>query len=313
MSNSATAKVVTVYDKPSHICCEGPNMSQPGAQRFIQTLRKMGKGRKPNPQPDCMFPKSCHSSQSHASCERFPVIEISGDGLKARCTTCLAGKQNGDGWINKGSIGNHLKSENHARSLEAREVQKSKAKAAEQTMREESAMEEHIDFITLSSTIQPEVTTTARAPRQSEEEEQMWNCFTLGEEIFDAGIDQTLAATLERKRLEQEANDLNLWHGADLLPEEDISNGGLLLDELEQSDTLSELLRNARRCIFLHGPVSTMLIMFWIDLNAPDAVDVLSDELQGTREPKNNGAWSPYESKMVGIGPPLALRPLIIS
>jgi hypothetical protein len=64
--------------------------------------------------------------------------------------------------------------------------------------------------------------------------------------------------------------------------------------------------------IFLHGLVSTLLIMFWIDLNAPDAVDVLTDELRGTREPKNNDAWSPYESKMVGIDPLSALRPLVI-
>ena len=205
-----------------------------------------------------------------------------------------------------------MKSENHAKSLEAREVEKSKAKAGEQTMREESAVEEHIDFIILSSTIQPEVTPTARAPQQSEEEEQMWDRFALGEEIFDTGIDHTLAATLERKRLEQEANNFNLWHGADLPLEEDTNNGGLLLDELEQSDTLSDLLRNARKYIFLHGLVSTMLIMFWIDLNAPDAVDVLTDELQGTREPKNNNAWSPYESKMVGIDPLSALRPLVI-
>ena len=57
-----------------------------------------------------------------------------------------------------------MKLENHARSLEARKVQKAKAKAGEQTMREESVMEGDIDFITLSSTVQPEVTTTARAP-----------------------------------------------------------------------------------------------------------------------------------------------------
>ena len=122
---------------------------------------------------------SLSSAITYSSCERFSVIEFSGDGLKVRCTICLAGKQNGDGWINKGSIGNHLKSENHAKSLEAREVEKSKAKAGEQTMREESAMEEHLDFILLSLTKQPEVTTTARAPQQSEEEEQMWDRFTL--------------------------------------------------------------------------------------------------------------------------------------
>jgi len=48
---------------------------------FIQTLRRMGKGRKSNPQPNCMFFKVCHSFA--VLCERFPVIEFSGDGLKS--------------------------------------------------------------------------------------------------------------------------------------------------------------------------------------------------------------------------------------
>ena len=42
-----------------------------------------------------------------------------------------------------------------------------------------------------------------------------------------------------------------------------------------------------------------MRIMFWIDLNAPDAADVLTEELRGTSEPKIDDAWSPYGSKMV--------------
>ena len=49
-----------------------------------------------------------------------------------------------------------------------------------------------------------------------------------------------------------------------------------------------------------------MHIMFWIDLNAPDAADVLTEE---PRELKTDGAWSPYESKMVSIES-LTLQPM---
>lgn len=38
-----------------------------------------------------------------------------------------------------------------------------------------------------------------------------------------------------------------------------------------------------------------MLLVFWIDLNAPDSVDVFSEE---SPESIVNDAWSPYESKM---------------
>jgi len=38
----------------------------------------------------------------------------------------------------------------------------------------------------------------------------------------------------------------DIWRGADFLPE-DQNDGELLLDELEQDDILTELLRNARK------------------------------------------------------------------
>jgi hypothetical protein len=143
--------------------------------------------------------------------------------LKVRCTICLAArKQNGNRWINKGSIANHLRSDNHANSLIAQGIEESVEKAGEQSMQEESAMEEHMDFIILSSTIQPEVTVTARAPppQPSEEEQGMWDRYAIGNEVFDAGIDHTLAAAEERKHLEREATNFDLWHGADFLPED---------------------------------------------------------------------------------------------
>ena len=118
-------------------------------------------------------------------------------------------------------------------------------------MQEESAMEESMDFIVLPSTIQPNITATMRAPQRSEEEQGMWDCYELGDEVFDAGIDHTLAVSEERKRLEQET-------------EEDPNNGQLLLDELEQDDILSELLRNTRKSIELFLHCYIMHIMFWI-------------------------------------------------
>jgi len=74
------------------------------------------------------------------------------------------------------------------------------------------------------------------------------NCL-LSDEIFDAGIDHTAAAVEERKRLEREATDFDIWRSADFLPEEDPNDGELLLDELERDDILSELLQNTRMCI----------------------------------------------------------------
>jgi hypothetical protein len=60
--------------------------------------------------------------------------------------------------------------ENHANSLEAQKIKESAEKVGEQSMQEESVMEEHMDFIILSSTTQPEVTAAAHASQQSEEE-----------------------------------------------------------------------------------------------------------------------------------------------
>jgi hypothetical protein len=112
-------------------------------------------------------------------------------------------------------------------------------------MQEETAVEEKMDFVMLSLMIRPEVTATARVLRPSVEEKEMWDNYSLSNEIFDAGIDHTVAAVEERKRLEREAINFDIWRGADFLPE-DPNDGELLLDELEQDDILTELLRNAR-------------------------------------------------------------------
>ena len=118
-------------------------------------------------------------------------------------------------------------------------------------MQEESAMEQGMEFIVLPSTIQPKVTAMVCALQWSEEEQGMWDRYALGNEVFDAGIDHMLAASEERKQLEREAIDFDLWHGADFLPEEDPNDGQPLLDELEQDDILSELLCNACKSIEL--------------------------------------------------------------
>ena len=56
----------------------------------------------------------------------------------------------------------------------------------------------------------------------------MWDGYSLSNEIFDVGIDHTVAAVEERKRLEREATDFDIWLG------------------LEQDDILTELLLNTR-------------------------------------------------------------------
>lgn len=122
-------------------------------------------------------------------------------------------------------------------------------------MQEESAIEESMDFAMLSSAIEPAVITTkARVSRPSVEEQEMWDNSAFSNEIFNAGIEHTAAAAEERKRLEKEATNFDLWRGADFLPEEDPNDGELLLDELEQEDILTELLRNTRMYTYLSIP-----------------------------------------------------------
>ena len=115
-----------------------------------------------------------------------------------------------------------------------------------------------MDFSVLPSAVEPAVTMKARISGPSVEEQEMWDNSASSSEIFNAGIDHTTAAAEERKRLEQEATNFDLWCGADFLPE-DPNDGELLLDELEQEDILTELLRNTRTYIsrlFMHFNVS---------------------------------------------------------
>ncbi len=112
-------------------------------------------------------------------------------------------------------------------------------------MQEEAAIEERIDFVMLSSTIKPVVMAMAHIG-PSVEEQEMWDNYS--NEIFDAGIDPTVAAVEERRCLEREATNFDIWRSADFLPEEDPNDGELLLDKLEQDNILTELLWNARTC-----------------------------------------------------------------
>jgi len=128
-------------------------------------------------------------------------------------------------------------------------------------MQEESAIEERMDFAMLSSATKPAVIMKAHVSRPSVEEQEMWDNNAFPHEIFNAGIDHTATAAEERKRLEQEATNFDLWRGADFLPEEDPNDGELLLDELEQEDILTELLRNTRTCISqFHSYISMYLV-----------------------------------------------------
>jgi flagellar hook protein FlgE len=123
--------------------------------------------------------------------------------------------------------------------------------ATERAMQQEAALEENIDFAQLLQSSQPAATTTPRVSKPSTEEQEMWENYAMAEKTFDAGLDHSLAAAEERKRLEKEATDFDLWNAADYLPDEGQNDSELLLDELEQSDILTEILQNTCRYISL--------------------------------------------------------------
>jgi hypothetical protein len=180
------------------------------------------------------------------------VVELSDDGKMIRCNICevLRGRHN-SGWIQKESLAYHLKSEAHARSVRAQCDREQIQTAGERAMEEESVMEQRMDFVMLCPTAEPPAVTTPTRVLSTEEQD-MWGNHALYNEHFDAGIDHAAAAVDERRRLERDANNFDLWHGADYLPEEDPNDGELLLEELEQDDILNELLRNARLLFHLH-------------------------------------------------------------
>ena len=191
-----------------------------------------------------------------------PVIEISDDLKRVRCKICeaLRGQGSGSsssGWIQKESLASHLKSDIHAQSVSAQQMREFIQEAGERSMQEESEIEAQMDFVMLppSTSNVPAATAIPHVSVPSQEEQEMWrNYESSGNILFNAGIDPAAAAAEERKRLEKEATDFDLWKGSDFLPEEDPTNGELLLDELEQEDILNELLQNARMCTlnFLH-------------------------------------------------------------
>jgi len=256
----------------------------------------MAKGRKAKTVlPDCEF----RLILIYTYMNKFSVVESSEDGKKVWCNICAALRIQTSNWIQKESLAYHLKSDVHACSVSAKHNKENIRVAGEQSMQEETAVEEVMDFVMLSSTIKPVVTVTARVPEPSVEEKEMWDNYSLSNEIFDAGIDHTVATVEERRRLEREATNFDIWRGADFLPEEDPNDGELLLDELEQDDILTELLRNARTCITFQLS-SLMLIVFVIDVSAPEAADLLEEEARShAGQPKTSDAWSPYESKTV--------------
>jgi len=158
-----------------------------------------------------------------------------------RCTICEGPRELhecGRGWILKESLAYHLKSDAHIRSENERDYRDSLRKARYQV---QESVEEEMDFVTLKAQ-------THHLPGKSREAPQadvtdIYADFTGDFNI--AGKDHTASAVDERRRLEREANNFDLWHGADFVPEVDPSDSALLLDELERDDILTVLLQNA--------------------------------------------------------------------
>lgn len=166
----------------------------------------------------------------------------------------LRGRHNG-GWIQKESLAYHLKSDAHAQSIRAQCDRELIQTAGERAVEEENMMEQGMDFVMLRPTAAPATVTAPTNRVMSTEEQDMWDNHVLYNEHFDAGIDHAAAAVNERRRLEKDANNFYLWHGADYLPDEadeGPNDSELLLEDLEQDDILNELLRNARLSFHLH-------------------------------------------------------------
>jgi len=75
-----------------------------------------------------------------------------------------------------------------------------------------------MDFATLSSAIEPAVVTKAPVFKPSMEGQEMWNESAFFNKIFSAGINHTATAAEERKWVEKEATDFDLWRSTDFLP-----------------------------------------------------------------------------------------------
>src|SRR5258707_9631597 len=113
------------------------------------------------------------------------VVELSEDCKKVRCTICAALRIQTSEWIQKESLAYHLKSDVHTRSVGAQLNRESIRAAGEQSMQEETAIEESMNVVMLSSMVKPAVTATARIPGPSLEEQEMWDNYS--NEVFDAG------------------------------------------------------------------------------------------------------------------------------
>ena len=262
----------------------------------------MGRGRTSNKTlPDCEFPTSAFRHICSAYNITSLVVESSTDGKKVRCNLCQAMRQgNGgvnNGWINKRSLPDHLTTDAHAYAITNKQNTESIQAAGERSMQDESAMDENMDFVVLSSTIKPTVAAPTSVSKPSTEEQEMWAKFDFANDAFSAGVNLTVDAAEERRHLELEATNYQLYRGYDYVSKEDPDDGGLLLDEVEQEDILNELLENAGMFKLLYHVYSFQFILcLLIDLNAPDLADLLNEEMS---DQKISDAWAPYESKMV--------------
>ena len=175
-----------------------------------------------------------------------------------------AGRPEDVTWIKKESLAYHLKSDLHACAVIAQRESLSSQAAREWSLQEEMAMEQQMDFIqlTLTGGHKNKMMEPTRVLRISEEEKEMWENFPSTNESFDARLDSSAAAAEERKRLEKQANDFDIWHVEDFLPEENTTTSELLLEELEQDDILTELLRNASKLILLISSYGMMHMAF---------------------------------------------------
>ncbi|KIJ90420.1 hypothetical protein K443DRAFT_686767 [Laccaria amethystina LaAM-08-1] len=151
----------------------------------------------------------------------------------------------------------------------------------EQAMQLEAAHEESLEFAQLLQSGRLAAAITPHVAKPSTEEQEMWENYATAEKTFDTGLDPSLVAAEERKRLEKVATDSYLWSVVDNLSNEVQIDNELLLDELEQFDILNEILQDTH-------------------LDSVDVASLVAEDVHcRTFQSKAADAWAPYESKMI--------------
>ena len=204
-------------------------------------------------------------------------------------------------WINSVGWKTHLKSEIHVRALKHEEDTLERASQINRAT--EAALADDIqntrtDFALLTATSS---SFTHAPPKQtpivSANEQAMWESLDMEDITFSAGLAPD--DTTDRRRVERELKDADMWDGMNLLG--GFSDDNPIFDD-QEDEVLAEALRNAGEqylmpISFPHPPIRDMPT----ELQYPDTADVQEQEMGDSSRDADHD-WFPYNTKTVSTG-----------